>query len=143
MPEDYTGEDTTAPTCSGNIPTSGTVLNLVCSEPVTFGAGGNTGLAVTSSTQGANTLTYASGSGTSTLVYSLTKTIYKDETFSVESYTQPGNGIEDASGNDMLTDSDLEIVNNSTATAVGTTNKAVGATGGSALGGTGGSFTGI
>lgn len=135
-------DDSTAPTCSGNITTSGQTLELSCSETVTFGAGGNGGIAITSSTQGENTATYVSGSGTSTLTYSLSKIIYSGETFSVETYTQPTDGIEDASGNDMLTDSDLEIVNNSTATAVGVTNKATGGTGGSALGGSGGSITG-
>jgi hypothetical protein len=62
---------------------------------------------------GALTLTYSSGSGSTSLVYSASRTIYANET-GTASYTQPGNGIEDANGNDLSTFSGASVTNNST-----------------------------
>jgi hypothetical protein len=62
---------------------------------------------------GAVTLAYASGSGSNTLIYNLSRTIYSGETGTV-SYTQPGNGVEDASGNDLANISSSAVTNNST-----------------------------
>jgi hypothetical protein len=106
------GGDVTAPTLTtATINLAGTSLTLAFSEPVTFGAGGNTGFTV-SLTGGSATLTYSSGSGTSLLVYNISRTVSSSET-GTTSYTQPGNGIEDAAGNDLATFSGETITNNS------------------------------
>lgn len=109
--------DTTAPTLSSaTINTSGTTLTLTFSEAVTFGAGGNTGFVATM-TGGASALTYASGSGTSSLVYNFARTIQSGETGTL-AYTQPSNGVEDSSGNDFVSISGVSVTNNSTADTV-------------------------
>lgn len=95
--------DVTAPTLvSAEVQLDGTNFNIVFSEIVTIGAGGNGGFTVTAS-GGAVTLTYASGSGTDTLTYTLSRTITDTETFSDFDYTQPGSGVEDLAGNDLAT----------------------------------------
>lgn len=96
------GGDAVPPTVSSRtIPSGGTTAVFVFSEPVVFGAGGNSGFTFSLS-GGAVTATYASGSGSSTLTYSLSRTVSAGETGTV-SYTQPGNGIEDTAGNDLAT----------------------------------------
>jgi hypothetical protein len=74
------------------ISTDGTTLTLEISETVTFGAGGNGGVAL-AATGGSVIATYASGGTTPTLVYSLDRTLSYGESVTV-SYIQPGNGIE-------------------------------------------------
>lgn len=113
--------DVTAPTLSSaTIPSAGNVINLVFSETVSIGAGGNGGLALTMSGGGAETLTYSSGSGSTTLVYSLSRTVLSGETKSSGlDYTQPGDGIEDGSGNDLVTFTSAAVTNNSTQTGGG------------------------
>jgi hypothetical protein len=115
-PYAFVAGDSTAPTLSSaTIPAAGNVLNLVFSEIVTFGAGGNGGWTFTMS-GGAVTATYSSGSGSSALVYSLSRTVGIGETKTAGlAYAQPGNGVEDASGNDLATISGNTVVNNSTA----------------------------
>ncbi len=111
------GPDVTAPTLvSASIPAAGTSVSIVLSESVTFGAGGNGGFTIAMS-GGAVTLSYSSGSGTSTLVYTTSRTIGAGETCSDFDYTQPGNGVEDAAGNDLATFSNQQalVTNNSTA----------------------------
>lgn len=104
--------DETAPTfVSAIISGSGSSIAISFDEAVTFGAGGNTGFAVTLS-GGAATLTYVSGDGSDTLVYSLSRAIQYDETGTIV-YTQPTNGVEDAAGNDLATFTAQAIVNNS------------------------------
>jgi hypothetical protein len=106
--------------------TEGNTLRLVCSESVTIGAGGNGGVTVTPS-GGAATATYASGSGSTTLLYTLSRTLATSETLTC-SYTQPGNGIEATTGGaDLATFADAAVTNNTinaptigTATATGT-----------------------
>lgn len=71
---------------------NGTSVSLVFDKAVQVGAGGNTGWTITMS-GGAVTMTYASGSGTNTLVYDLNRTVNSGETGTV-AYTQPGDGIE-------------------------------------------------
>lgn len=80
---------------SATVPVDGLSLRLNFSEAMTFGAGGNGGVALTLS-GGAVTLAYASGSGTNTLVFTPSRTIFVGETGSFN-FTQPGNGIEAAS----------------------------------------------
>lgn len=106
-----------APTLSSaTVNAAGTTLTLAFSEAVQFGAGGNGGFVATF-TLGALTLTYASGTGTSSLVYNSSRTIYKtlNETGTLD-YTQPGNGVEDLTGNDLVSFSGTAITNNSTQT---------------------------
>ena len=110
--------DVTAPTLSSaTIGTNGTTLTLVFSEVVTVGAGGNGGFNVDASTGGADiNCTYFTGTGTNTLVYALGTTILSGETCDLD-YTQPGNGIEDSSGNDLASITSAAVTNNSTQTA--------------------------
>jgi len=106
-------EDVTAPELqSATIASSGDTISLAFNEAVTIGSGGNGGVTITMS-GGAATLTYASGDGGSTLVYDISRTIASGETGNLD-YTQPGDGIEDASGNDLESVSDLTVTNNST-----------------------------
>lgn len=107
------GADVSPPTVgSATINTAGTTITISLNEPVTFGAGGNGGFTLTL-TGGAVTATYSSGSGSSLLVYSLSRTVEYDET-GTHAYTQPGNGVEDLAGNDLATYSGATITNNST-----------------------------
>jgi hypothetical protein len=108
--------DVTAPTLdSASIPTTGDSLSIVFSETVSIGAGGNGGFTITMS-GGAVSLTYSSGSGSNTLVYTTDRTIDAGETCSDFDYTQPGNGVEDAAGNDLASFSNqhAQVTNNST-----------------------------
>lgn len=108
------GPDTTAPTVSSRtIPAAGTTIVIVHSEVVSIGAGGNGGLTLSAS-GGAVTATYSSGAGTATLTWTLSRTVNSGETVTA-SYTQPGDGIEDASGNDLASFSGQSVTNNSTA----------------------------
>lgn len=114
------GSDTTAPQLSGNptIQSSGTSLSITFDETVSIGSGGNGGWSISPS-GGAATLTYVSGSGSSTLVYTISREIQYNETATV-SYTQPGNGIEDSAGNDLANISAHAVTNSSGAGAPST-----------------------
>lgn len=114
------GGDTTAPTITGAaINGAGTTLTLTASEIVLAGSGGSAGVALTAS-GGAVTATYSAGSGSTSLTYTLSRTILNTETATV-AYTQPGNGWEDAAGNDLATFSGTAVTNNSTQTGGGGT----------------------
>jgi hypothetical protein len=109
--------DVTAPALvSAQIPAAGTTLEITFTEAVSIGAGGNGGFTIALS-GGAATLTYASGSGSGTLVYTINRTVSAGETCSDFDYTQPGNGVEDAAGNDLATFTNQQalVTNNSTA----------------------------
>ncbi len=112
--------DTTAPTLSSaTIGTDGTTWTFIFSEIVSIGAGGNGGWAVSTSTQGAVTLTYSSGVGSDALVYTGNKTVLDGETvISGLDYTQPENGIEDGAGNDFATLTSYSVANDSTQTGI-------------------------
>jgi len=102
------GGDVIAPTLSSaTIPLAGTTIVLNFSETVNVGAGGNGGFTVSLS-GGAATLTYSSGSGSSQLIYTISRTVAANETGTI-SYTQPGNGIEDTAGNDLASFSNTVI----------------------------------
>jgi hypothetical protein len=107
-----------APTLiSSSINSAGTSLTLGFSKPVSIGAGGNGGFLLNPT--GADvTLTYASGAGTSTLVYTISRPILQtSEETAVVSYTQPGNGVEDLLGVDLVTiSSPAAVTNGSTQT---------------------------
>ena len=96
---------------SSAIAADGDSISITYGEAVTVGAGGNTGYTISAS-GGASTLTYSSGDGTTTLVYTLSRTIDYGETITL-SYTNPGNGIEDAAGNDVANLSAESVTNGS------------------------------
>jgi hypothetical protein len=109
-------EDETLPLpVSATINSGGTIVTFAASEPVGFGAGGSGGFTLPLS-GGAVTMTYSSGAGTASLIYSLDRQILAGETGNLN-YTQPSNGVEDLSGNDLATFSGLVILNNSTQTS--------------------------
>lgn len=110
------GGDVTAPTLNtATIGSSGTTITLAFDESVSVGSGGSGGWALTMSGGSAITLTYSSGSGSSSLVYSLSRTVNSGETVSSGlNYTQPGDGIEDSAGNDLANVSSHAVTNNST-----------------------------
>jgi hypothetical protein len=104
--------DTTPPTVSTRIiPSAGTTLVIGFSEAVTFVGAVPT---LTGCSGGATTLTYASGSGGTSLTFNVSRTVLGAETGCVNSYTQPGNGIEDLAGNDLVSFSNQAVTNNST-----------------------------
>jgi hypothetical protein len=108
--------DTTKPTwTSATLGADGRTLTLVFSEAVVFGAGGNGGLTITPSGLAA-TVSYVSGSNSTTLVYYTSRIILATETLT-STYTQPGTGIQDQAGNILDTVSGKATTNNSTQTA--------------------------
>lgn len=106
--------DVTAPTIqSATINTAGTQLTLALDENVVAGVDGFDDLTLSLS-GGAVTAAYTSGSGSSSLVYNLSRTVEAGETGTAD-YTQPGDGIQDAAGNLLATDTGVAVTNNSTA----------------------------
>lgn len=101
---------------TATIGTDGTTWTFVFDQSVSIGAGGNSGWAVTMITAGAITLTYSSGGGSTTLVYTGGTTVNSGDTVSVGlNYTQPGNGIEATTGGaDVVTFTSHAVINNST-----------------------------
>ena len=96
---------------SATVQAAGTSINLVFSKSVSIGAGGNGGFVATMS-GGAVTMTYSSGSGSATLVYTLSRTIGGAETGTL-AYTQPGNGVEATTGGDDLASFSGSTITNS------------------------------
>lgn len=76
-----------------------TTLSLYFSDIVEIGSGGSTGI-VSNLSGGSVTWTYATGEGTNKISYTASRKINHKE-FGTGSYTNPGNGIEDPSGNDI------------------------------------------
>lgn len=114
--ESWTTFDASAPTVtSASIDSAGTTITINTSEAVQFGAGGNGGFAITPSGSAA-TLSYASGAGSSALAYTISRAIVTNETATL-AYTQPGNGVEDLSGNDLVSFSGTNVTNNSSVPA--------------------------
>ena len=112
-PQDATVTDVTSPTVSSaSIDTAGTSLTINLDESVNFGAGGNGGFALSTG----QTLTYSGGAPGTALVYSISPAVQSGATPTL-AYTQPGDGVEDAAGNDLATFSGQAITNNSTVTA--------------------------
>jgi hypothetical protein len=103
--------DVTAPTLvSATINAAGTSLYLVFTEPVTVNT--NTGFVLTAT--GSPTLTYASGTGTATLIYTIGAAVQQSESGITLAYTTGANYIEDAAGNDLGSFTGTAVVNNST-----------------------------
>jgi hypothetical protein len=109
--------DTTPPTLvSATVAANGTTLTLVFDENVTSGTDGmSSGLAISGIT---TTITYASGTGTDTILYTLGTTVLGTDTITI-AYTQPGDGIQDPSANLLANFSATSITNNSTQTGGG------------------------
>lgn len=105
-----------APTLvSWTIESNGTTHTLVFSAAVSAGAGGSGGL-VAHMSGGDVTLTVSSGTGTTTLTCTGSRTVLgsETETGSKGQYTQPGNGLESGSGTDVASFSNQTITNSST-----------------------------
>lgn len=99
---------------SATINTAGTQITFGYSENVDFNSVGGYVLSLTG---GAATLTYVSGDGSTSLVFSLSRVVYQGEVGTL-SYTNPGNGIEASSdGTDVGDFFGLSVTNNSTQTA--------------------------
>lgn len=104
-------EDETAPTLvSATINAAGTSLSLVFTEAVTVNT--STGFVLTA--DGSPSLTYASGSGSTTLIYTISAAVYQSETGITLAYTTGANYIEDAAGNDLGSFTGTAVTNNST-----------------------------
>lgn len=102
----------TAPTVTSiTVGTNGTTVTIVFDKNVSIGAGGSGGLTLNTPT---SALTYSSGAGTSTLVFTSATTILQTDTPTC-SYTQPGNGFEATTGTvDLASFSGTAVTNNST-----------------------------
>lgn len=108
-PYEFGASDTTPPLAlAATVATNGTTVTFTMDERCA--AAGV--VPVMTMDGGAVTLTYSSGSGTTSLVYTTSRTITQYEAGSA-AYTQPGNGIEDVSGNDLASFVIELITNNS------------------------------
>jgi len=120
-PHPLRGEaDTTAPTnvqAGNSISANGLTLTLNHSESIT--KTGNGTIVVTCGGETA-AQSYTSGSGSANLVYTFSTAVTQGQVCTV-SYTQGGNDLEDAVGNDLATYSGHTIVNGSTVPSGGTT----------------------
>jgi hypothetical protein len=106
-------EAPTAPTLvSASINTAGNILTTVFSVAVTVPPT-TTAMVLTGSVSGADAAAYATGSGTSVILWNLADIITDPETCTL-AYTQPGNGIQDLIGTDLATFSGTAVTNNST-----------------------------
>jgi len=110
----YATVDYTTPILQSSfIDSSGATITLTLNEAITFGAGGNGGWTIDMSGGSGEGMSYSSGSGTSALVYSITgRTIQYGETGTI-AYTQPGDGVENSSGDDLATIASASVANNS------------------------------
>jgi hypothetical protein len=107
------GGDPDLPTLtSATIGASGILISLLFSEAVTHNT--ETGWTITM-IKGALTMAYSSGSGTNTLVYTLSRAVKTGETGTV-AWTAAANTIEDTSGNDLATIASAAVTNDSTDT---------------------------
>lgn len=111
--QDIEGLDEIAPSVwAAVINTSGSSMLLAFDEAVDFGPGGNGGVTLSMS-GGAVIATYSSGAGTSLITYNLSRALTSSETGTV-TYVQPGDGIQDISGNDLASFGPTVVTNNST-----------------------------
>lgn len=106
--------DVTPPTVSTvTIAANGTDVTIALDENGNVGSGGSGGFSLVMS-GGTTPLTYASGDGTSSLVFNPGRTIGAGETGTL-TYVQPDDGIEDDSTNDLASFSGQAVTNNSAA----------------------------
>jgi hypothetical protein len=114
------GPDATKPQLIGAvIPAAGTTIEITFTEAVSIGAGGDGGFVLDTSGAAVTLNASPTGTGTGTLVYTLSRTVLAGETIVDFDYTQPTNGIEDAAGNDLDTflNQQALVTNNSTSDA--------------------------
>lgn len=97
---------------SAIITAEGTAMELTFDQVVVIGAGGHGEFDMTISSDTMTNATYSSGSGTNKFIYTLDRTVRAGESLLVI-YNQPGNGIENTSGDD-LDNINTAITNNST-----------------------------
>jgi hypothetical protein len=119
IPADIYGEDTTPPTVSSiAIGTNGTTWTFAYNEAVTCASTANCcdDFIAAMSTAGPISLSYYSGSGTSSVVCTGSPAVYLGDTVANGGidYTTVTNGIEDGSGNDLASFIDKAVTNNST-----------------------------
>jgi hypothetical protein len=105
--------DTTAPTLvSSTIGIDGLTLTMVFSEKVNFGSGDITDFSF-SATAGPFTISsYNSGTGTATIVCTITRAVDAAEVVTLD-YVQPGDGVDDLSGNLLASFTEAAVTNNS------------------------------
>ncbi len=92
----------------------GRQVALGLSEDCNFGAGGSGGFTINMS-GGPVSLTYLSQVGSDSILYQANRVIVQGETGTGD-YTQPGDGIEDLTGNDLPSFADVAVTNNSAQT---------------------------
>lgn len=94
------------------IEANGTSWTISFNEAVSIGAGGSIGLSATMSL-GSVALTYSSGSGTDSLVFTGNRTVYSGETGTIN-YSNPGDGLETVDDSeDVSTVVGLNVANDS------------------------------
>lgn len=106
----YTVDPVIPTMTSATIPAAGTTISLLFSEALTEGSGGNSGWTLNTPT---NAMTYSSGDTTDTWIYTLASTIDGVDTPTI-TYTQPGNGLESGTGEDLESIVAGVVINNST-----------------------------
>jgi len=111
---EYPGEDALAPELTlATIDSTGTNLTLNFTETMSWGADGSNGWTL-GLTLGQAVVSYLSGSNTSTLVYTLDRTINGSETVTNGlDFTQAGDGLKDASTNYLASSVSNAVVNSS------------------------------
>lgn len=106
-----TGEDTTAPTCTFAVDSTGLIATGTCSESVD--AVTKTGLSFTGSVTGAITATYKDGMPGANPRFDLGSEVQQSDVVTAD-YTTPGTGIKDAAGNALANFSGASVFNGST-----------------------------
>ncbi len=95
---------------SATVQANGSNVVLTATESVSFGAGGSAGFGLSMSA-GTATLTYVSGTGSSSNLTFATSRFINPFEFGTLTYTQPGNGWEDADGSDLASFTGYTILN--------------------------------
>lgn len=108
-----TGADSTAPTCSWAIDTTGLIATGTCTESVD--AVTKTGLSFTGSVTGAIAATYKDGMPGLNPRFDLGSEVQQSDTVTA-TYATPGTGIKDAAGNALANFSGASVFNGSTKT---------------------------
>lgn len=102
-----------APTLvSATVAASGDSISLVFSRAISLGL--LNVFTITDPTNGTTTPVYASGTGTTTLVFDLPSTVQSGETVTMD-FTQPGNGWQALDGHDVASIADGAVTNSSAA----------------------------
>lgn len=99
---------------SAEVSTDGDSVTLTFTENVSFGSGGSGGFSLELNGSTAVALTYSSGDGTNTLIYTTDQSVLITDAATI-SYVQPTDGVEkDRDGVDLLSITDQSVTNNST-----------------------------